>query len=533
MEEHFFDEYNLDMLSNPNYTSTSQMDYSAEQLRMPLNIPYGVDKDDPMWTFLDVIKEVDLKKYLRSHRGNQGHDDAMMFRVVLFAFMNQVYTLRDMEEKCCTDTRFIYLSNEEKPSHMAFQRFISNKLKDDLSDIFTEINEIIKEKDNVNTRVLYIDGSNWEANATKFSFVWRATAEKSLKRSKAEAARTVKEIEGLVNLKYTYSDKSAANLERYLVKLQAFMTDIMKVRLVYGTGKRKTPIQRHFDSLMSDIQKIEECEEKLRICGDDRNSYSKTDHDATFMHMKYDYYMHTGVFKPGYNVQCGICDEYIWHVRVGSERADSATFPSFMDGYRRRYGGYPGIVTADAGYGSERNYMYCLSHGIDAYIKYMNYRSEKTAAFKKQQYCRENLLHIEDGKYFCPAHKEFRYVRDIEREKNGFLSITQEYECENCESCPFKKECTKAKGNRMIGINVILDDMKAAAKKRLDSEAGIQLRQQRSIQAEGTFGVLKQDRDYARVYRRGKKNVENEVYLVAIGYNLMKYYNKQNRKKMS
>ena len=124
-------------------------------------------------------------------------------------------------------------------------------------------------------------------------------------------------------------------------------------------------------------------------------------------------------------------------------------------------------------------------------------------------------------------------MRDIEREKNGFLSITQEYECEDCESCPFKKECTKAKGNRMIGINVILDDMKAAAKERLDSEAGIQLRQQRSIQAEGTFGVLKQDRDYARVYRRGKKNVENEMYLVAIGYNLMKYYNKQNRKKMS
>ena len=364
-----------------------------------------------------------------------------------------------MEEKYCTDTRFIYLRNEEKPSHMAFQRFISNKLKDDLADIFTEINEIIKEKDNVNTRVLCIDGSNWEANATKFSFAWRATAEKSLKKAHEEVSRTVREIEGLVNLRYTYSDKSVANLERYLVKLQAFMTDIMRIEMVYGKGKRKTPVQRHFDTLMSEVQKIEECEEKLRICGDDRNSYSKTDHDATSMHMKYDYYMHTGVFKPGYNVQCGICDEYIWHVRVGSERTDSTTFPSFMDGCQKRYGECPGIVTADAGYGSERNYMYCLSHGTDAYIKYTNYRSEKTAAFRKQQYRKENLLHIEDGRHFCPAHKEFRYVRDIEREKNGSLSIAQEYECEDCEGCPFKKECTRAKGNRRITINVILDDM--------------------------------------------------------------------------
>ena len=110
------------------YTQTKHLDYNVEQLRLPLDLSVAVDKYDPLWSFPEVIKEVNLKKYLKPHRGNQGHNSLMMMKTVLFAYMKQVYSLRQMEERCRNDIRFLYLNEEERPAFMSFQRFISNQL---------------------------------------------------------------------------------------------------------------------------------------------------------------------------------------------------------------------------------------------------------------------------------------------------------------------------------------------------------------------------------------------------------------------
>ena len=269
------------------------------------------------------------------------------------------------------------------------------------------------------------------------------------------------------------------------------------------------------------MEKIEECSEKIEICGEDRNSYSKTDHDATMMHMKYDYYMNTGVFKPGYNIQLGESDEFIRHIRLGNDRTDTKTFIPFMEGYRKRYDELPGITVADAGYGSYDNYMWCLINGVDAYIKYGLYEKEKTAKFQKQKFRKENLLHEENGKLLCPKGREFIYLYD-KNQKSKYENIVQVWECKSCNRCPFRKECTKSKRNRRVQINVCGDELKRAAKERLDNPAGKQLREQRCIQAEGVFGVIKTDWNYVRFHRRGFENVENELYLICTGFNLMK-----------
>ena len=195
---------------------------------------------------------------------------------------------------------------------------------------------------------------------------------------------------------------------------------------------------------------------------------------------------------------------------------------------RKDIKGYPGIVVADAGYGSYDNYMYCLEKDIEGYLKYQNYRYEKTAKFKKDIYRKENLLREENGKLICQQGREFIYKRDSENTKSDYPCITQVWECKTCNRCPLKKECTKAK-KREVHINPILDELKAHARKLLDSEAGIQLRQQRCIQAEGTFGIIKNDWQYNRIHRRGMENVENELYLICMGFNLMKYHQKKMR----
>lgn len=520
------------MQAYPNYNTNSQLDYSAEQLRLPLDLSMEIEKNDPMWTFLEVIREVKLNKYLKKHKGNQGHDNRMMMKTVLFAYMNQVYSLRQMEEKCRTDIRFLYLSEERKPSHMAFQRFINNQLKGNISEIFTEITEIICDRSNADTRILYLDGTMMEANANKFTFVWKKTAEKSLKKSLERVQEVIRTIEQSTDLEYKYKELTPDHLNGFAVKVLNYCAD-KKIRFVYGKGTRKTEIQRSYDELRKHTAKIEECTGKLEICGTDRNSYSKTDHDATFMHMKYDYYMNTGVFKPGYNIQLGESDEYIRHIRVGNDRTDSRTFIPFMEGYRKQYDDLPGIVVADAGYGSYDNYMWCLTHQTDAYIKYQLYEKEKTAEYRKQRYRKENLLHEENGKLLCPKGREFNYQYDRISTRTEHLSIEQVWECRTCSRCPFKKQCTKAKGNRQIKINVVGEELRKAARERLNSAAGKQLREQRCIQAEGTFGIIKNDWNYVRLHRRGIENVENEIYLVCIGFNLMKYHHKKMRKILS
>jgi len=520
------------MQAYTNYNTNSHLDYNAEQLRLPLDLSIEIDKNDPMWTFLEVIEEVNLNKYLKKRKGNQGHNNRMMLKTVLFAYMNRVFSLRHMEEKCRTDIRFMYLSEEEKPSFMAFQRFINNQLKASVSKIFTDITEIVCRKSGADTRILFLDGTMIEANANKFTFVWKKTAEKTLKKSLARVQEVIRSIEKETELKYEYKELTPDHLKGYAVKVLQYCLE-KEISFVYGRGKRKTAIQRLYDELRKHTAKIEECSEKIEICGDDRSSYSKTDHDATFMHMKYDYYMNTGVFKPGYNIQLGESDEYIRHIRVGNDRTDSRTFIPFMEGYQKRYDELPGIIVADAGYGSYDNYMWCLIHQADAYIKYQLYEKEKTAEFRKQKYRKENLLHEENGKLLCPKGREFKYQCDKISTKTTYLSIDQIWECKTCNRCPYRKSCTKAKGNRKVQINVALDELRKAAKERLDSPAGKQLREQRCIQAEGTFGIIKNDWNYVRLHRRGFENVENEIYLVCIGFNLMKYHHKKLRKLLS
>ena len=514
-----------------NYTQTKHLDYNTEQLRLPLDLSVAIDKYDPLWSFLEVIKEVNLKKFLKPHRGNQGHNSLMMMKVVLFAYMNQVYSLRQMEERCRNDIRFLYLSEEERPSHMAFQRFINNQLKGNISDIFTEITETIFEKTNADTRILYLDGTMMEANANKFTFVWKKTAEKSLAKSICRIKESIALLESETGLKYGSDDLTPDKLRSFSFSVYQYCSE-NKIPFVYGKGKRKTVIQRVYDEFRKHMEKIEECSEKIEICGEDRNSYSKTDHDATMMHMKYDYYMNTGVFKPGYNIQLGESDEFIRHIRLGNDRTDTKTFIPFMEGYRKRYDELPGITVADAGYGSYDNYMWCLINGVDAYIKYGLYEKEKTAKFQKQKFRKENLLHEENGKLLCPKGREFIYLYD-KNQKSKYENIVQVWECKSCNRCPFRKECTKSKKNRRVQINVCGDELKRAAKERLDNPAGKQLREQRCIQAEGVFGVIKTDWNYVRFHRRGFENVENELYLICTGFNLMKYHYKKLRKIMS
>ena len=150
---------------------------------------------------------------------------------------------------------------------------------------------------------------------------------------------------------------------------------IDETAFVHGSGHRKSDHQRKYEQLKAYTSKLEEYVEKIQICGTSRNSYSKTDTDATFMRIKSDY-MGNDQLLPAYNVQIGVADEFIAVIDVNQYRSDMDCFVPLMEEFHEVYGAYPKYPVADAGYGSFNNYIYCEQHGMEKYMKFPLYKKE-------------------------------------------------------------------------------------------------------------------------------------------------------------
>lgn len=260
-----------------------------------------------------------------------------------------------------------------------------------------------------------------------------------------------------------------------------------------------------------------------------RNSFSKTDIDATFMHMKYDYYNHTNVFKPGYNVQFGISDGYILNVYTNSDGNDVHSYIPFMEKYYRMYGRYPKYTPADAGYGSYDNYYYCRLHDINLSMKYSGYEKRKEKITDRNRFKSWAFIKT-DGSVVCPAGHEFR-TEKIRIERRGiYPRIVETMGCSFCGSCPMRAQCTKSSGGRKIARTARLERWKQEVDTFMATKTGRELMQERQVYSEGKFGDMKKNWEYDRLQRRGKKNVQTELILVAIGLNLRRYLRRQAEK---
>lgn len=245
------------------------------------------------------------------------------------------------------------------------------------------------------------------------------------------------------------------------------------------------------------------------------------------MHMKYDYYNHTNVFKLGYNVQMGSCDGYIRHIYISSDGNDLNTYIPFMEGYYEAYGEYPEKTPADAGYGSYDNYTYAKEKGIGLYMKYSGMRREQEPVTDENRFRGYNMKKDENGDIICPAGHAFT-LEKITVEKRGFYDKKiKNYRNEHCDGCPFRKMCTRSENGRTLKVTEKLEEYKEEVKANLAEEDGRKLMIQRSIQAEGIFGQIKQDYEYARLRRRGEYGVKLEIFLVAMGHNLRKYHSRK------
>lgn len=510
---------------------------NTEQGVLPIFLSNFLDIFDPVFTFNKLMEGIDLKKYLKyvpkAKTGRIGYNLVDMLKTVLFGFMNEGYiSLRSLEDNCKVNIRYMYLMKHAKPSYRTFGNFINEVLSDNIEELFNDINKLIFEKENVDLNHIYIDGSKFEANANKYSWVWKKATEKSRYRLFEKVTALLNEInEELVfyGMKIeTKSEYVPQELNQILNKyVEIFDIDINE--FVYGKGHRKTTKQRNYESLKGYIIKLEEYIEKINVCGENRNSYSKTDNAATFMRMKKDY-MGNDQLLPAYNVQIGVADEYIAVVDVNQYRSDMDCFVPLMEKFNSIYGFYPEYPVADAGYGSFNNYIYCEQHGMKKYMKFTMLKKEtKDKKYHNDPFRAVNFKIDDNGIMRCPNNKTFKlkYRKNIK----GNLYGRQEeiFECEDCGKCPYAEQCKKTDKNRTVRVNEELTNMHKEVIDNLESIQGALLRMNRSIQAEGTFGIIKNNHWYKRIVRRGIKSVKLEVFLVSIGQNLNKYHKKQMR----
>lgn len=490
---------------------------------------------DPVMAFDRYMGGIEIEKNLRKvpkqRTGRNRYNPVNMLKTVVIGFMEKGYiSLRELEDSCKVNVRYMYLMDWEKPSYRTFGCFISEVLAEGIEELFAEINAMIFRKEHVDLNHLYIDGTKLEANANRYSWVWKKATEKSRYRLYGKITALLDEI----NEKLQWSGLQISTNEEYVpeyleeeLERIAELWQLEESSFVHGRGHRKSAEQRLYERLRGYAEKLKEYREKLNICGTDRNSYSKTDHSASFMRLRKDH-MGNDQLLPAYNIQIGVADEYIAVADVKQYRSDRDCFVPLMEKFRQQYGFYPKYPIADAGYGSYNNYLYCEQHGMEKYMKFPMYRKEtKDRAYRENPYRAENFRIDENGTLRCPEGRAFvfRYRKNIK--KNHYGRQEEVCECEDCTGCPHAEKCKRTPKNRTVRINEELTRMHREVLENLESIQGALLRVNRSIQAEGAFGVMKQDRRYRRIVRRGINSVRVEILLVCIGHNLYKHYNKQ------
>jgi len=495
---------------------------------MPLDTAFLILKDEPVRLLDQVLEELDYTKlYLTySAKGrNPSADPRSLFKVLVYAYSQNIFSSRKIEDACIYDIRYRYLlQSTHAPDHNTINRFRKHHLKGDvLDDLFSQFAEKLMEAGDVSLSELFIDGTKIEANANKYTFVWRGSIEKNYKKLKSKASEYIKAELGIE------VPPDAVNAQKLREIFNGIRRQVRreKIVFVFGSGSRKSTLQRQYETLEDWSLKASEYEDALKIMGSDRNSYSKTDHDATFMHMKDDH-MRNSQLKPGYNVQVATNSEYILGIYVSADRNDQQTLIPFLERLKGIYGKPPERVVCDAGYESEENYHYLDENEIQSFIKPSNHEYSKTRRYQHEMEFRLSMEYDpEKDAYMCRNGKEltYRYSRS-KTGSSGYTSETKVYECTGCQGCSYYGKCYKGKYNKQIRVSPRLDAYREESERNISSKEGVLLRINRSIQAEGAFGITKQDMGFTRFLTRGKDMVKTEYTLLAFGFNINKLHHR-------
>lgn len=502
--------------------------YDPDQtLLFPQRIDRDIPKDDPVRILKSVIESLDLSgfKKLYHERGRSPYHPKMMLMVILYSYMNNVYSCRKIEKLLYRDIYYIWLSGYQKPDFATINRF-RNRVKNEIGHIFTLLVLILVEKGFVTLEVEYLDGTKIESKANKYTFVWR----KSVERNREKLLEKIRVL--LQQINEQMAQDKAADVDTLELTPQTLCEISKEFKEALGSApeaktKEEKAAQRGKNKMFKELErhgeKLAEYNSRLEQM-EGRNSISKTDPSATFMRMKEDA-MCNGQTKPGYNLQISSENQFITDFALFPNPTDTLTFIPFLGSFPGRYGRFPKRVVADSGYGSEENYRFMDEAGIEGFVKYNRFHLEHRPRYKPDTFHPDSLYYNEEGDYYiCPMGQRMSRTGTVQtRTEGGYISQSACYRAIRCKGCPLRCLCYKAKANqRAIRVNHRLNAYKRKACELLTSEEGIKERGRRCIEPEAVFGQMKSNMAYRRFRHMGKDKVVMDFTFFAIAFNIKK-----------
>ena len=428
------------------------------------------------------MEELDFSGLLAncSDKGRTGYNPIMMYAVVTYANMRGIRSVDRIVDLCERDLAFIWLTRGQKPKRDAFYDFKNRKLTSDvLDDLNYQFMRRLQKEGLVTLKELFIDGTKIEANANRYTFVWRGSINYHLA--------------GLLD-----------SIDQLFEKYNSFLQEND-----YGTKYELGNAQMF---VIEGMDKVRE---------------------ATFMRMKEDH-MLNGQLKPAYNVQIAVENYFIVHGYVSSDRTDYNTLIPVLEKHKNAFGRILEEVTADSGYCSEKNLLYLKQNEISSYIKLQDHEKRKTRAYSEdisKYYNMRTGIFEDEQFYICHDGRELRHLRTETKERDGYTQIFEVYGCADCSGCEHKARCLykydaekDAEKNKVMKINEQWEELKERSHANIQSERGILKRQTRSIQTEGHFGNIKENENFRRFNYRSADKVYKEFMLYAIGRNINKYH---------
>ncbi|MFV0187873.1 IS1182 family transposase [Empedobacter falsenii] len=508
------------------------MNFKHYNQRQTALFPYSFDdlisEKHPVRVVDQVVESINIQPLLKAYskEGNPGYHPKMLLKVMIYAYMSNVYSSRKIELAIRENINFMWLTAMSTVDHNTINRFRSDKLKDSFKEIFKQVVMMLAEEGLISMKQIYTDGTKIEAQAGRYTFIWG----KSIKTNKA---KMLTQLEDLWNYAQSISNDDDPDTEppqfkeisQEVIQKTVKQIDTKLSGNEKASKKSKAKLRYIKQNFEKNLRKYEEQE---AILGE-RNSYSKTDPDATFMRMKEDH-MQNGQLKPGYNAQISTENQIIINYTLHQNPTDTKTLKPHLENLKETYGEeiFKKIenITADAGYGSEENYDYLEKEELTAYVKYNTFEKEQDKNYQKKHktFSKENLYYNQEEDYYvCPIGQKMHKTHESTKTTQaGYIQQLSHYQAQNCEGCPLRGVCFKAKGNRSIERNHNLERHKEKIRELLTSQTGIQKRKQRSADVEPVFAQMKHNNNFRRFSLKGIQKTELEFGLMALAHNLRK-----------
>ena len=498
--------------------------YSPNQaMLLPPSLDELIGANHPVRVVNEVIESINLELLEKAYKGGgtSSYHPKMLLKILVYGYVSNVYSSRKLEAATRENIHFMWLAGMQQPDHNTINAFRGQRLQHALRDIFIQIVELLVEEGVLSIKDIHVDGTKMEANANRYTFVWGNT----IKTNKEKIKNQLEEL-------WQYTQKvAAAELDE---PTPPDFTGITKEKLSATIAKIDKALKDKPDVSKQVKQKLSYAKknwpeamakyEMQEMILNGRNSYSKTDPDATFMRMKDDH-MKNGQLKAAYNVQISTCGQYVVDYSIHPNPADTPTFIKHIEQHNATYHQYPESIVTDAGYGSEENLQYAEDKAIEGYIKYPGFDKQQSAKYQHKNPFAPNSLYYNKEKdcFYCPMGQAMYCIGTYKNQTStGFEQTIHKYQAQNCNGCPLRGVCHQSKHNRVIEVNHNLIRLRTITKEKLNTEQGIQKRKQRCYDVEPVFGNIKNNYKFNRFMLRGNKKVNIEFGLLAIAQNLRK-----------